>query len=100
MAYLPIPASYELRQLGANIRNARRRRRIPTTLMAERAGISRVTLDKIEKGDPSVSLGRYAAVLYVLGLVKSLGSIASPAIDHVGLSLEEERLPKRIHRPK
>ena len=43
--------------MGEDIADARRRRRIPTTLMAKRAMISRATLARVEKGDPQVSLG-------------------------------------------
>lgn len=96
-APLPIPVKRALRKLGENIRDARRRRRIPTTLMAERASISRTTLNKVEKGDPSVSLGNYSAVLFVLGMAERLGNLADPAEDETGRRLEEERLPKRIH---
>ena len=50
---LPLPVMQALHKLGQDISDARRRRRIPMALMAERAGISRITLAKIEKGDPS-----------------------------------------------
>lgn len=93
---LPIPVRRALLRLGQDIRDARLRRRIPTALMAERASISRVTLMKIEKGDPGVALGNYAAVLFVLGLADRLAEIADSRADVVGLELEEERLPKRI----
>lgn len=95
-ARLPIPVRRVLRKLGQDIRDARLRRRIPTTLMAERASISRVTLAKVEKGDPGVALGNYASVLFVLGLADRLAELADPRHDTVGLGLEEERLPKRI----
>ena len=70
--------------------------------MAERAFISRNTLARVEKGDAGVSMGIYASVLFVLGMVDRLGELADAAADPVGLSLEEERLPRRIHsaRPK
>jgi transcriptional regulator with XRE-family HTH domain len=69
--------------------------------MAERAGISRTTLLKVEKGDPGVAVGTYAAVLFVLGMVDRLGGLAEFKTDEVGLFLEEERLPKRIDfRPR
>lgn len=97
---LPGPVKAALRKLGADIRDARRRRRIPTTLMAERAFISRATLGRLEKGDPSVSTGNYAAVLFVLGLTDSLRNLVDANNDPVGRTLEEERLPKRIHRPR
>ena len=63
----PIPVRRALRKLGQDIRDARRRRRIPVEIMAERASISRTTLSKVEKGDPGVSMGIYARVLFVLG---------------------------------
>ena len=64
--------------------------------MAERASISRVTLNKIEKGDPGVSLGHYATVLFALGMTGRLADVADPKHDSVGLELEEENLPQRI----
>jgi DNA-binding XRE family transcriptional regulator len=101
MAVLPIPVKNTLRQFGSDVRDARLRRRIPAAIMAQRAGISRTTLVKVEKGDPGVSAGTYAAVLFVLGLLDRLGELARSRNDEVGLALEEERLPKRIDfRPR
>jgi DNA-binding XRE family transcriptional regulator len=101
---LPIPVRRALRKLGGDIRDARRRRRIPTTVMAERASISRMTLTKIEKGDATVLLGNYAMVLFVLGMIHRLSELVDPTKDELGLELDEERLPKRIRwrkpRPK
>ncbi|HET7769484.1 MAG TPA: helix-turn-helix transcriptional regulator, partial [Chloroflexota bacterium] len=57
-----------LARLGENVRQARQRRRLTMQMVAERAGITRVTLSKIEHGDPSVTLGACASVLFVLGL--------------------------------
>ena len=95
-ATLPIPVRRALRKLGTDIRDARRRRRIPTAVMAERALISRMTLNKVEKGNPGVSLGIYATVLFVLGMTDRLAELADARHDAVGLGLEEERLPQRI----
>ncbi len=97
---LPIPVRRALRKLGQDIRDARLRRRISMAVMAERASISRTTLNKIEKGDPSVSLGNYANVLFVLGMAERLGDLADVRTDVVGLELEEERLPQRIRKPR
>lgn len=93
---LPIPVQRALRKLGQDIRDARRRRRIPTAILAERASISLRTLVKIEKGNPGVSLGRYATVLFALGMVDRLADLTDVRHDELGLTLEEERLPKRI----
>lgn len=92
----PIPARRALRKLGEDLRNARKRRRIPMQLAAERASISRATLSKIEKGDEGVSIGAYARVLFVLGMIGRLADLAHGAADELGLALESENLPKRI----
>jgi DNA-binding XRE family transcriptional regulator len=93
---LPLPVRHALRKLGRDIRDARRRRRIPAAIAAQRASISRTTLVKIEKGDPGVAIGIYATVLFVLGMADRLGDLAAPKNDPVGLQLEEENLPQRI----
>src|SRR5258708_34050380 len=93
---LPIPVRHALRKLGHDIRDARRRRRIPVAIAAQRASISRTTLLKIEKGDPGVAMGLYATVLFVMGMVEHLADIADPGSDVVGRQLEEEHLPQRI----
>jgi transcriptional regulator with XRE-family HTH domain len=84
-----------LRKLGANIHEARVRRRLPMSLVAERASTSRPTLSRLEKGDPSVSIGIYAAVLQALGLLDDLAALADPAKDIVGQQLMSAGLPKR-----
>ncbi len=93
---LPIPVRRALRKLGHDVRDARRRRRIPVAIAAQRASISRTTLVKIEKGDRGVAIGIYATVLFVLGMVERLADLADPKNDAVGLQLEEEHLPQRI----
>jgi|SRR5579872_1011770 len=97
---LPIAVKRSLRKLGSDLCDARRRRRIPTALMAERVGITRTTLNKAERGDAGVSLGVYATMLFVLGKSERLAELAAPRNDEVGLALEEERLPKRIRLKK
>src|ERR1700687_1029067 len=93
---MPLPVRHALRKLDRDIRDARRRRRIPAAIAAQRASISRTTLVKIEKGDPGVAIGIYATVLFVMGMVERLADLADPKNDPVGLQLEEENLPQRI----
>src|SRR5579862_10028576 len=99
---LPIPVIRALRKLGQDLRDARRRRRIPVAILAERASISRMTLNKIEKGDAGVYIGNYGAVLFALGLVDRISDLANATHDTVGRQLEEEQLPERIRlsRPR
>jgi len=93
---VPLPVTRALRKLGRDIRDARRRRRIPVAILAQRASISRMTLNGVEKGDPRVSAGTYATVLFVLGMAHRLAEVADVRQDTVGLDLEEEHLPERI----
>jgi transcriptional regulator with XRE-family HTH domain len=96
---LPLPVKRALAKFGEDIRSARVRRRITTAIMAERAFITRTTLRKVEQGNPAVSLGIYATVLFILGLTPRLADLADARSDDVGLQLEEERLPKRVRLP-
>ena len=86
-----------LRKLGADIRHARRRRRLPMAVVAERAFTSRSTLQRVEAGDAHVGMGIYAAVLQALGLLDGLGEIANISHDSVGQTLASAELPKRVH---
>ncbi len=95
---LPLPVKRALAKLGQDLRSARLRRRISTTTMAERAFITRPTLHKAEQGDPGVSLGIYATLMFVLGLTERVADLADARGDEVGLQLQEELLPKRVRR--
>ena len=86
-----------LRKLGADIQDARRRRRLPMAVVAERAFTSRSTLQKIEAGDTGVSIGIYASVLQALGLLDGLSQVADIANDSVGKVLASADLPKSVH---
>lgn len=96
----PLPVKRALKKLGQDLRDARKRRRITMELAAERAAISRATLTKIEKGDDGVSLGAYAKILFVLGMIERLVELADPTFDSLGLGLEADNLPKRIRHSK
>jgi transcriptional regulator with XRE-family HTH domain len=85
-----------LGKLGGDLRDARRRRRLTMAVLADRAFTSRSTLQRVEAGDPSVSIGIYAAVLHALGLLDGLGQLADPALDTVGQALADESLPQRV----
>lgn len=71
-------------------------------MVAERAHITRPTLLRVERGDPGVSLGVYATVLWALGFGDRISRLAASETDMVGLTLEAEHLPKRVssRRPR
>jgi len=84
-----------LRELGERLRLARLRRGFSAVVVAERAGIARMTLYKAERGDASVTLGTYFRVLSVLGLDGDLARVA--ADDPLGRRLQDLALsaPRR-----
>ena len=100
-AYNIMPATEKiLKTMGEQIKLARLRRRLSSELVAERAGISRASLWKIENGEPSVAMGIYAAVLHALNnLDKDLLLIAKD--DEMGKQLQDlnlitgKRAPRR-----
>ena len=88
-----------LKTLGENIHLARLRRKISTTMLAERAGMTRNTLRSIEHGGSAVTLGAYASVLFCLGLEKDLLLIGKD--DSLGRKLQDAGLTytkKRVSR--
>jgi transcriptional regulator with XRE-family HTH domain len=84
-----------LAQLGERLRLARRRRKLSAALVAERAGMSRVTLGAVEKGLPGVTIGAYLAVMQVLGLDAGLARMAEE--DPLGRELQDAALQSRRH---
>ena len=93
---LLLPVKRALKKLGSDLADARKRLRISTSTMAQRAMISRTTLVKVERGDPGVSIGVVATVMFILGMTDRLTDIADASHDRLGLDLESEKLPKRI----
>ena len=83
---------------GEDLRLARLRRQLSAEVVAERAGISRATLVKIEAGDPSVAMGSYFQVLRVMGLEQGFSSLA--ADDEMGRKLQDLELRPRRRAPK
>lgn len=81
-----------LEQMGENIKLARKRRKLTTVQVAERADIVRTTLYQIEKGNPSVAIGAYFNVLKVLGLQDDFLKLASD--DELGRKLQDLELLK------
>jgi transcriptional regulator with XRE-family HTH domain len=84
--------------LGENIKLARLRRKLSTEQVSERAGIGRMTLYKIEMGNPSVALGSYLQVLFVLGLQNDIAIIAGN--DPLGRKLQDAQLTVKKRAPR
>ncbi|MEP7011365.1 MAG: helix-turn-helix transcriptional regulator [Acidobacteriota bacterium] len=84
--------------LGGNLKLARLRRRYSAEVVADRAGISRKTLYRVEEGDPAVAMGIYARVLQALRLEQDLALLA--ADDVLGRKLQDLELTPKQRAPK
>src|SRR5687768_15967153 len=97
----PAAVRRALRKLGADIHDARRRRRLPMAVVAERAFTSRSTLRKVETRHSSVRIRISARVLQALGLLDGMVQMADIRHYSVGQSMASAELPKDplLHRP-
>lgn len=82
---MPPAVLADLRALGEDLAIARKRRREPLKSWAQRIGVSEPTLIRMEKGDPSVSMGVYATALWMMGRSQALAEIAAPEHDRGAL---------------
>jgi DNA-binding XRE family transcriptional regulator len=98
MAHRTLPPRVQrgLKQLGADIAIARRRRHLTMDMMAERVGVARLTYRRVEAGDPAVSMGIYAKTLFVLGVDTPFAELADPGRDDQGLLIEAAEQPRRV----
>ena len=101
MSFRSFVVERALKKLGGDLKDARRRRRIKAALMAERLGVSRATLERMEKGEASVSIGTYATAIYTLDPDKlsELAEIFSRENDVLGQVVSDRELPQRIRGP-
>jgi len=72
-----------LRALGEKLKRARRLRRLPMELVAERAGLTRPTLRRVEAGDQNVRMGSYLLVIQALGLLEGFADLHDPLAEEL-----------------
>lgn len=97
---LPGIANDQLEKLGRDIGIARKRRRMSLREMAERMMVNIKTVQRLEKGDPAVSIGIVATALWVLGMHRRIGDLVAPETDQIGLELDIKNLPKSFRKSK
>lgn len=95
---LPIVIINQLKKLGKDISIARKKRRFSMKNMAERMLVSLETVQRLEKGDPSVSIGIIATALWVLGMYQRLGELITPESDKIGMVEDLKRLPRDFRK--
>ncbi len=97
---LMIDAEEELKMLGQNLRIARERRKFAVTDLAKRLDVDRRVIDKLENGDPTVSLGALMQVLNLFGMVKGISQFAAPEHDIEEIILEARKFRNAIKTKK
>lgn len=96
LSLLPLQLTDQVKSLGQRIRSARQARRLRLADVAEKTGLSRKTVEAVERGEPSTSLGAYVAVLGCMSLCQELDLIADPGLDRDGLALRFSVAEKRV----
>ena len=90
---MPRSLKQYLELMGEQIMLARKRRHLSMQDIADRATVTRLTVSKVEHGDPTVSMGIYARILFALNLEKDITLIA--ADDPLGRQLQDAELRRR-----
>lgn len=85
-----------LAEVGSNIDLARTRRRLTVKSVCNRAGITAQTYKRLIDGEAGVTLAVLLGVLSALDLEEDFATLASPALDKVGITLERAAKPARI----
>lgn len=88
-----------IQSLGKRIKQARIHRKWRQADMVTRSGLSRSTIESIERGSPGTSIASYLHVLWIMGLDRELDLIADPGLDREGLSLAFSVHEKRVRLP-
>lgn len=88
-------ATDALARLGANIRTARLRRAESESALADRLGVSRATIARLERGDGGVSLALAIEALLQYGYGDQVFALGDPEQDGVGKRLDAMRRPRR-----
>lgn len=95
---LPPAVRALLRELGANLSIARKRRKESIKAWAGRIGVSEPTVSRMEQGDPGVAVGTYATALWMIGRAQAIPELAAPNLDLGALEREVRVAQQRAVR--
>jgi transcriptional regulator with XRE-family HTH domain len=89
-----------LQKLGRDIAIARKRRHMSMSDMAARMMVNLKTVQRLEKGDPTVGIGIVAGALWILGMDRRLGDLVAPESDMTGLQEDIKNQPRDFRKTK
>jgi transcriptional regulator with XRE-family HTH domain len=93
---IPPELVLELASLGQRIRYARIRRKLRVEDVAQKAQVSKKTVEAVERGAPTTGIGAYLTILACMGLARELGLLADPGLDREGATLEYSTAERRV----
>jgi transcriptional regulator with XRE-family HTH domain len=96
---IPIPVANGQRRIGEQLATWRRLRRLTAVQVADRAGLSRHTVMRLENGD-GASLESVLRIARALGVLDSLVAALDPYATDVGRLRSDEALPERVRAPR
>jgi transcriptional regulator with XRE-family HTH domain len=96
---VPPPVRRALSELAENVKHWRQLRGLTQAQLADRAGVSRDTLYRLERGEGGVSVENLLRIARGLGVLASLSSALDPYETDIGRLRASERLPSRV-RPR
>ncbi len=97
---LPSIAADQLEKLGRDIAVARKRRHLSMREMASRMMVNLKTVQRLEKGDPTVGIGMLVTALWILGMHRRLGDLVAPESDTTGLQEDIKNLPRDFRKTR
>ncbi|HKG04779.1 MAG TPA: helix-turn-helix transcriptional regulator [Conexibacter sp.] len=97
----PLPGGVRraLRSTGDDLLTWRKLRGLTQAQLADRAGVSRDTLVRLERGDGGVSIEKLLRIMRALGILDGFARALDPYETDVGRLRSDERLPQRV-RPR
>jgi transcriptional regulator with XRE-family HTH domain len=87
-------------QLGRDIQTARRKRRLSQGDLAAKMGVSVGSVQRLERGEPGVSIGTLAMAFLALGSLHRFQEVLDPASDDIGMLRDQDHLPQRIRKKR
>lgn len=95
----PLPVRRALRECGSHVQVWRKLRGLTQAQLAERAGVTRRTISRMERGDGEVRIEIFLGIAHALGILDSIPRAIDPYESDVGRMRADERLPQRV-RPR
>jgi len=93
---VPETVSAQLKALGARLREARQRRGLRQEDVAAKLGFSRDTINAVERGSMTTTIGAYLSLLWVYGLQREFDLLADPGLDREGAALTFDVRERRV----